>query len=155
MRPSSSGPASVLYSPIAKYRDPQNGATYQYSATKLIDLSRGSSNTYLYGEKYLQRDNYLNGDAGNDNECVYAGFDNDNSRSSGWQPYRDAAGFDSYFSFGSAHPAGFNMAYCDGSVHSLTFTMSPAFHAFFASTKEAPALRYSASENPAWAPAPF
>jgi hypothetical protein len=28
--PSSSGPAAVLYSPIAMYRDPQNGATYQF-----------------------------------------------------------------------------------------------------------------------------
>src|SRR5205085_7020968 len=101
----------------AKY----NGATYQFSATKMLDLSHGSSNTYLYGEKYLCRDNYLDGFAGNDNEGVYVGFDNDSSRSSSWQPYRDASGFDSYYSFGSAHPGGFNMAFADGSVELLPY----------------------------------
>jgi prepilin-type processing-associated H-X9-DG protein len=41
---------------------------------------------------------------------------------------RDRPGLVNYFIFGSAHPSGINMAFCDGSVRHIPFTISQAAH---------------------------
>jgi hypothetical protein len=56
---------------------------YQRSRVKLKGILRGTSNTYLVGERYLNPANYYNGADGADNEVMYVGFDND--------VYRDAS----------------------------------------------------------------
>jgi prepilin-type N-terminal cleavage/methylation domain-containing protein/prepilin-type processing-associated H-X9-DG protein len=105
-----------------------SGVIFQRSELSLIDIPRGTSNTYLLGEKYLNPDNYTNGTDSADNENLYVGFDNDNSRSTYLPPQRDLRGYNDYLSFGSAHAVGLNMAYCDGSVHFIPYSVDPQVH---------------------------
>jgi prepilin-type processing-associated H-X9-DG protein len=41
-----------------------------------------------------------------------------------------------YFSFGSAHPGGFNMAFCDGSVHLLSYEIDSTVHAMLSDRQD-------------------
>lgn len=105
------------------------GVIYQRSEITLTtDITHGTSNTYLIGEKYLNPDNYTTGMDAGDNENLFAGSDNDNSRCTAWPPLRDRPGYANALIFGSAHPSGLNMAYCDGSVHFVTFSVDPQVH---------------------------
>ncbi len=91
-------------------------------------IPHGTSNTYLIGEKYLNRDHYSDGIDGGDDESLYSGFDNDNSRCTFLPPHRDFPGYTDSLSFGSAHQEGLNMAYCDGSVHFIPYSVDPQVH---------------------------
>jgi prepilin-type processing-associated H-X9-DG protein len=70
-----------------------------------------------------------------DNENLFAGFDNDNQRDTYSPPHRDRPGYTDTFSFGSAHPAGLNMAFCDGSVQFISFAIDPQVHSQAGSRK--------------------
>ncbi len=97
----------------------------QISAAHVRD---GLSNTYLVGEKYLIPDYYATGHCSGDNEGMYMGTNPDIERFSGWTPQRDRQGFQDTYRWGSAHPAGFNMAFGDGSVRSISFSIDPEIH---------------------------
>ncbi len=96
---------------------------------KMSGITDGASNTYLLGEKYLIPDHYMDGMEGTDNNPVYAGIDWDWHRWSTTAPKQDTPGLSDYYCFGSAHASGFNVAFCDGSVHSISFAIDPTTHA--------------------------
>ncbi len=112
-----------------------DGITYVLSTVKMSDITDGTSNTYMLGEKYFNTDNYLDGRNGIDNNPIYCGFDWDWQRwvcepdsSGNWvgaPPLPDQSGYDNYYRFGSAHATGLNMAFCDGSVRSINYTVDP------------------------------
>ncbi len=111
------------------------GVMYCGSLTKLSDVTDGTSNTYLLGEKNLCPDYYTTGMSGGDNEDAYMGDDIDIFRVVGYSPgtpyvppWPDTPGSDQSDAFGSAHLSGFNMAFCDGSVHTMSFTIAPEAH---------------------------
>jgi prepilin-type N-terminal cleavage/methylation domain-containing protein len=108
--------------------DGLTGVVFQRSEISFQDINHGTSNTYLLGEKYLNPDHYTTGEDAADNESLYAGFDNDNTRCTFLPPQRDRPGYTDTFSFGSAHRVGLNMAYCDGSIHFIAFAVDPAVH---------------------------
>ena len=95
-----------------------DGISYRRSMICLKEVINGTSHTYLAGEKYLNPDNYTNGMAWDDNECLYMGWDDDLYRSGYWPPSRDQRGYTGPgCSFGSAAtpPCGtlpFAMARC-------------------------------------------
>jgi prepilin-type processing-associated H-X9-DG protein len=60
-----------------------------------------------------------------DNENLYVGMDNDIFRSTASPPQRDRAGYTNEIIFGSNHPTGVNMLYCDGSVHHIGWDVDP------------------------------
>ena len=56
------------------------GVSYCGSMIKMADISDGTSNTYLLGEKYIDADYILTGQDGGDNEGVLCGYDQDGTR---------------------------------------------------------------------------
>ncbi len=115
---------------------PATGISYLRSRVKISDITDGTSNTYLLGEKYLSPDYYLNGMDGADNESMYCGYDNDNHRTTYYdgthpdhQPMQDMPGYaGNCATFGSAHAIGCNMALCDGSVRTINYSIDPETH---------------------------
>jgi prepilin-type N-terminal cleavage/methylation domain-containing protein/prepilin-type processing-associated H-X9-DG protein len=118
------------------------GISFFRSQLKMADVSDGTSNTYMLGEKYLDPDYYLNGMDYTDMESMYGGYNDDLYRSTEYpdpppspppaptqNPMQDSSGYgyDSY-RFGSAHASSLNMAFCDGSVTSINYSIDPLIH---------------------------
>jgi prepilin-type processing-associated H-X9-DG protein len=113
----------------------QTGINYFGSEIKVNHVLDGMSNTYMVGEKYLNAASYdtdgteLEADPG-DNINMYSGYDWDINR---WtctkcEPAQDRFGEEAFASFGSAHPGGLNMVYCDGSVRVVSYDVEPDVH---------------------------
>ena len=124
-----------------------NGVLFAGSEIRVADVSDGTSNTYLVGEKYLPPDNYDNGADDGDNECMYIGDDWDIHRytvSYYGPPLQDRPGYSNCCIFGSAHSDGFNMAMCDGSVHVISYSIDAEIHRCLGNRNDGKALSASA-----------
>jgi prepilin-type N-terminal cleavage/methylation domain-containing protein/prepilin-type processing-associated H-X9-DG protein len=113
---------NTLYSqvtPATQY----TGVFYQGSKVNISQITRGTSNTFLIGEKQMNPSLYYTGNDPGDNECMYVGMDNDISRSTNALPQPDHWGTTSDLNFGSPHPDGLNMLMCDGSVQFMNYGM--------------------------------
>ncbi len=128
----------------------QGGIFYYSLTTTMAQISDGTSNTYLCGEKYINSEHYLDGldyseGANGDSICDYEGYDADmirfcaNTNPDGYTaaiwtqqpimtPKQDYPGFFDNGIFGSAHAGMCNMAFCDGSVHQISYGISPQIH---------------------------
>lgn len=104
------------------------GISFRRSMIRIAHVTDGTSNTYFAGEKYLNINNYENGQDQADNENMWAGFDNDTFRTSRFQPMRDRRGFSDPRLYGSAHPGGFCVVYCDGSTHTIPYNIELLIH---------------------------
>src|SRR5207245_137687 len=104
------------------------GVVYVRSQTRIADIAHGTGNTYLAGEKYLVPDSYCNGLDEGDDECLYIGMDACVSRCTMKPPLQDTSGFVDFSRFGSAHPGGCNMLWCDGRVESVAYSVEPMVH---------------------------
>jgi prepilin-type processing-associated H-X9-DG protein len=100
-----------------------SGVCYDLSMIKMAHITDGPSNTLLVGEKYLNPDAYDNGQDGADNDGWNCGYDWDVNRFGYSQPMQDKPGVQDWLSFGSAHPSGFGVAFCDGHVKVLSFSI--------------------------------
>ena len=103
----------------------------------------GLSQTMMVGEKYLNADNYTNGSDAADDNSDFIGIDRDvNGYAASatasltnpmpiaqFQPRQDMPGLGLNWTFGSAHSAGFNMAFCDNSVRTISYDVD--FVVFF------------------------
>jgi prepilin-type N-terminal cleavage/methylation domain-containing protein/prepilin-type processing-associated H-X9-DG protein len=107
------------------YNRKWTGPLYQRSQTKVTDISAGSSNVYLIGEKYLDPLNYFTGMDPADNETMYIGTDNDLERITVLTPIQDKRGYQDTKRFGSSHVGGCNMLYCDGHVEVVGYDIDP------------------------------
>ena len=118
-----------------------HGICYHRSEVAMAQITDGTSNTYLVGEKYMNADHYVDGISGGDDWGMYAGEQEDvvrlvaypdSAQPSGYTyypPQQDQAGVDSYTNhFGSAHVGGVNMAFCDGSVKTISYSIDPETH---------------------------
>jgi prepilin-type N-terminal cleavage/methylation domain-containing protein/prepilin-type processing-associated H-X9-DG protein len=123
-----------------------DGVFYQASQTRLADIKDGTTNTYLFAEKYLNQDEYTTGGDAGDMQSMYTGCQDDTVRWVGAPqpdgtchvivpgvddkpaaPIQDRSESNVYI-FGSAHSGGFNAAMCDGSVHSINYGIDPTTH---------------------------
>ena len=130
----------------------QTGVSYYRSEVRPGQVSDGLSSTYLCGEKslssWLYRDvNVTDSPAMmSDNQSAWAGFEWDNHRvawnpASRWpqdvyQPGQDRplderdmiTVLSGCYGFGSAHPGGLGMAFCDGSVRDVAYDIDATVH---------------------------
>jgi len=98
-----------------------NGISYQRSEVRLRDISDGTSNAYMVGEKYLDPAQYHSGLSIRDDQSMLSGDDLDLHSSAENEPTHDTRGFDDFCRFGSAHIAGWNVAMRDGSVRLMAY----------------------------------
>ena len=118
-----------------------SGISFQRREVTLQQVTDGSSNTYMVGEKALTSTNYETGSDRGDNETWCTGFNNDNFRKTAngnygsltaLTPLLDApeypANIPGQDAFGSAHAGGVNMAYCDGSIHTVNYEIDWQIH---------------------------
>jgi prepilin-type processing-associated H-X9-DG protein len=123
------GPSTLAQGDSSSYRWPSTaactGILFQRSAVSLSQITHGASNTFLAGERYINASQYADGMDLGDNEGMYVGFDNDGYRVTVKPPQRDRAGYDHPELFGSAHPAGVHMLYCDGAVRLVSYDVDP------------------------------
>ncbi len=103
-----------------------NGINHQRSMVKFAEITDGTSNTFLVGEKYVDPDYYFTGDDYGDDEPALGADDWDLHGWTCFLPRQDQQG-QMYASqpspFGSAHATGFGMAFCDGSVQSISYSI--------------------------------
>jgi prepilin-type processing-associated H-X9-DG protein len=103
------------------------GICYARSEIRIRDISDGTTNTILVGEKFLRVNNYDKGEKAGDDQCLYAGHNSDTLRASDPEPVQDY--LDPLNSeigdrwYGSAHTGGCNVAMCDGSVHVVNYNI--------------------------------
>jgi prepilin-type processing-associated H-X9-DG protein len=132
--PNGPGPSTLAQGDDPKFwkASPYNrrwtGVIYMRSQTRIADITHGTSNTYLLGEKYLNPTDYLTGNDSADNENMYVGTDDDICRVTLYPPLQDKRGYPDYARFGSAHAGGCNMLYCDGQVEVVAYDVDTAVH---------------------------
>jgi prepilin-type processing-associated H-X9-DG protein len=117
---------------IAAMGSATTGVMFAFSRIRPTDVTDGTSNTYLMGEKYADHDHYEDGQGAGDNESALIGDDRDITRWGGpagpYPPIPDTPGDSSELIFGSAHTNGFNMAFCDGAVQTMNYTIDIVIH---------------------------
>jgi hypothetical protein len=132
----------------------QTGVMFYRSEIELSQISDGTANTYLVGEKYIRPEAYDGAATAaldpccwslGENQSLYTGFEWDNHRvaynplttqpGAGreyFQPRQDTPGYENSGAFGSAHTAGLQMAMCDGSVQFISYDIDSDTHRWLA-----------------------
>lgn len=125
----------------APYGEPSSnwdGIVFYRSEVNLRQVTDGTTNTYLVGEKWMYYQNYETGQDSGDGEPAFSGNNDDTIRvtNRAWpfgpdtQFTPEGANALERHAFGSAHSGGFNMALCDGSVDFVSFDIDPYVHEY-------------------------
>jgi prepilin-type processing-associated H-X9-DG protein len=110
---------------------------YRYVPCKIADVTDGTSNTMLAGDKWVPSIAYAGGSTG-DQRGPMGGYGRNIARSTVSNPtycpnptrdsplsQSDQQSWNCEFSFGGAHPSGINAVFVDGSVHHLKYGINP------------------------------
>jgi prepilin-type processing-associated H-X9-DG protein len=140
-----SGPTSIGQAESDKGReawekiaDISNGVFFPACELKITDVEDGASCTYMFGEKFINADDYTTGLDPGDNENLLMGDNGDITRWGGpnYPPIQDTPGADHWRQFGSAHPGTFNMVLCDGSVVAISYSINLEVHGQLANRRD-------------------
>ncbi|MHB1036030.1 MAG: DUF1559 family PulG-like putative transporter [Pirellulales bacterium] len=104
------------------------GVIYAQSSVTSARILDGTSNTYLIGEKYIDADHYLDGNARGDDGNLYMGADANTLCDVGSVPRQDIPGYSYWQMFGSAHFGRWHMVFCDGAVHAMPYSIDQETH---------------------------
>ncbi len=138
------GPSSCSLNVATSYWDGYKTYVGQCSgvAAPLVEMAvaqitDGTSNTYMVGERWCDPDRYTDGKYDGDDWAMFTGWQDDILRSTwyyepnpslSWTPMPDTPGGDYRHYFGSAHPSGCQFVFCDGSVQTISYTINPEIH---------------------------
>jgi prepilin-type N-terminal cleavage/methylation domain-containing protein/prepilin-type processing-associated H-X9-DG protein len=115
---------------IAGYWKKFDGISGFRTAARMRQITDGASQTVLVGEKWMSP-RFYDGNCedpsatdpskgnGGDNNSMYQGYDKDTARNGA--PTLDNSDEDRDTAFGSPHPGGANIAFCDGSVRTIAY----------------------------------
>lgn len=125
------GPATLQEGDSGQYAwkdtSKATGISYQRSEVQPAMVRDGLSQTYMIGEKYVNRSGYdTSSDPGYD-QSAYSGVDLDINRWVLSPPRADDDSDDSRL-FGSAHPGGCHFVFCDGSLRLISFQIDAEVH---------------------------
>ncbi len=105
------------------------GPIFLRSECSLAAVKDGAAYTYLLGERFINVQVYYTGSQCDNDQGWDIGFDYDTNRWTYYPPSQDRSGVGGCQKiFGSAHPAGFHMAFCDGSVRKMSYVIDPVVH---------------------------
>jgi Protein of unknown function (DUF1559) len=96
------------------------GVAFMRSQISLAELSDGTSNVIMLGEKCLDRNLYFSGTSLGDDQSMYMGDDADIRRFTAFPPRLDPS-YDEIQLFGSAHFNGCYVGLGDGSVRFISY----------------------------------
>ena len=132
------GPSSVVNWESYNYPTGCTGVIYAVSEVRPAEVSDGTSNTLLIGEKHVNPDNYFTWEGPGDAQCMYIGYDSDVSRwaTAAWTPLQDTPGLNDGRRFGSPHHAGCQFVFCDGSVRMIHFSIDGTTYARLGNRKD-------------------
>lgn len=112
-----------------------NGVVLGMSEVKIAQITDGTSQVLLFGEKHIPYGEYDTGTYPGNDQGWDLGFDTDINRWTKYPPLSDSIGVDDFpdqFTgedpvsvFGSAHPSGCQFVLCDGSVHTVAYDVDP------------------------------
>jgi hypothetical protein len=124
----------------------QTGVSYQRSEVRIAQITDGTSNTAMMGERYIDPNRYFDGEDPADDQNIFGGHDRDVNRYTAghtcneagfpivpappsvagqFLPLQDRPGLGLDRQFGSAHATGFQMAFCDASVRTISYSIDP------------------------------
>ena len=119
--------------------DVQDGLVSRMSRLMSASVADGLSNTYLVGEKYVSSSTYYSGTDTGDDGPMMAGYSSDTARWGYTPPAMDTKASNPA-AFGSGHRAGWNMAYADGMVRTISFSIDPTLHAHLSGRNDGPGV---------------
>jgi hypothetical protein len=120
----------------------RTGVSYEHSEVRIAQIEDGTSNTAMVGEKYVNPTDYATGEDLADDQNIFVGMDRDVNRYFGdriastntkitvnFTPKQDRPGdtgnSGNYGIFGSVHVAGFQLAFCDNSIRTISYDIDP------------------------------
>ena len=106
----------------------QDRIAFRMSRLQAASVYDGLSNMYLVGEKCVQAGTYELGSAEGDSRPMMVGYSSDNVRWGFNAPQPDDRSAANAEAFGSAHSAGWNVAYADGAVRTVSFDIKADVH---------------------------
>lgn len=119
--PPSTNPSVLQSYPWPPYRN-ATGVSYVLTRIRMAEVTDGTSQTAMVGEKYLARMHYRSGLSFGDDHPLFIGDDADNRRWTDELPRKDGTD-DDVQHFGSAHSGGCNFVLCDGSTRTISYTI--------------------------------